>query len=215
MGQQDTAATGLEEAGFRALVAATPDILAVLDADGRVRFVNHASSRMLGRAPREMIGRPVQEFVHPEDCDRAIDSLVEDPGSAPRPSVYRLPAANGQVRHVEVASVNRLADRRLNGVCVIARDVSERWRDESERIAQHERPGKPVDRSLRLASSPEVITLEVLDDGRGTDGRSVDGKGMGLQSMAFRATSLHGIFSVRQRSEGGTQVEAKGPRSQG
>lgn len=142
--QQDAASAGLEEAGFRALVEATPDILAVLGTDGLIRFVNGATSRMLGRSPDEMIGRPLQEFVHAEDRERALGSLVSligDPDSAPRPSVYRLLAADGQVRYVEVASVNRLADRRLNGVCVIARDVSERWQDESERIAQHERRG--------------------------------------------------------------------------
>lgn len=53
---------------LRRLIAALPDILYVLDGEGRFAFLND-SVAMLGYSPRELRGRHFTEIIHPDDRD--------------------------------------------------------------------------------------------------------------------------------------------------
>lgn len=44
-----------------------PDAVCVVDADGRLLFVNASFQRIFGYAPAEVLGRPIFDLVHPED----------------------------------------------------------------------------------------------------------------------------------------------------
>lgn len=44
-----------------------PDAVCVVDAEGRLLFVNAAFERIFGYAPEEVLGRPIFEMVHPDD----------------------------------------------------------------------------------------------------------------------------------------------------
>ncbi len=44
-----------------------PDAVCVVDADGRLLFVNASFERIFGYAPHEVLGRPIFELVHPDD----------------------------------------------------------------------------------------------------------------------------------------------------
>lgn len=44
-----------------------PDAVCVVDAEGRLLFVNASFERIFGYAPGEVLGRPIFELIHPDD----------------------------------------------------------------------------------------------------------------------------------------------------
>jgi PAS domain S-box-containing protein len=61
----------LPEKWFETLIRNLPDFLAVIDADGILRFVNLRVETVLGFKTGDVVGRNVFEFVHPDDAPRA------------------------------------------------------------------------------------------------------------------------------------------------
>lgn len=62
---------------FRALVEQAPDMVAVVQADGTIAYINAAVKRMLGYHPQERVGMSALEHVHPEDRERLSQKLAE------------------------------------------------------------------------------------------------------------------------------------------
>jgi diguanylate cyclase (GGDEF)-like protein/PAS domain S-box-containing protein len=49
-----------------------PDAVCVVDANGCLLFVNASFERIFGYAPDEVLGRPIFELVHPDDCTASM-----------------------------------------------------------------------------------------------------------------------------------------------
>ena len=74
--REDMEPDALPAGAYRALVEAALDIIAVLDTEGRIRFVNGAVTRLLGYWPADIVGKPVQDFYHPfEDALEKATSI--------------------------------------------------------------------------------------------------------------------------------------------
>ena len=72
---------------FEALVRDNPDMVAVVDLDGRFRFVSEAVRRILGLDPDDLVDRDGFEFIHPDDVRLAAESMATTVGligSSPR-----------------------------------------------------------------------------------------------------------------------------------
>lgn len=63
--QQATAALAASEAHLRGLLETAPDPVAIVDAEGRMRFVNEELARAFGYTREELLGQPV-ELILPE-----------------------------------------------------------------------------------------------------------------------------------------------------
>jgi len=108
------------------------DVVAILDADGTLRYASPAVETMLGYAPEEVPGTAVFDYVHPDDLQRALGAFAETlatPGALP-PLEFRARRADGVWRHVEVVRNNQLDDPGVAGVVITVRDVT--GRNESE-----------------------------------------------------------------------------------
>ncbi|NCC25420.1 MAG: PAS domain S-box protein [Deltaproteobacteria bacterium] len=57
----------VSEEKYRMIVETANEGVRALDDQGRITFVNHKMADMLGYTPEEMIGRPVTDFIHPEE----------------------------------------------------------------------------------------------------------------------------------------------------
>src|SRR5262245_45004923 len=69
---------GVSEWPFKALVDHTPVSLAILDRDGAAfRFVNAATSRLLGYPADNLVGQQAVHLVHPDDNTRVTDAIVQ------------------------------------------------------------------------------------------------------------------------------------------
>ena len=71
-----------------------PDVSAVMDAKGVLRYVGGDAQRLLGRVPHEQIGTTMVEFVHPDDLVSAAGAMNE----ATRSEGYHQPAVF-RIRH--------------------------------------------------------------------------------------------------------------------
>ncbi len=138
--REATGRSGGGEASFRSLLKNVLDIVAILDADGTLRYVSPAIETMLGYRPEEVTGTAVFHYVHPDDLEKALEALAETlvrPGVLP-PLEFRARRVDGSWRHVEVVRNNRLDDPDVGGVVINVRDITQRKVAE-EALRQSER----------------------------------------------------------------------------
>src|SRR5262245_20036227 len=119
---------------FGLLLEHASDLIFTLDGDWRIGTASPSLPRFLGWPPDQMRGRPLAEFLHPDDAEAALaafDAIVG--GADPSESVaFRLLHVDGTWRSVEA-----FADRPRNWtgpdrVVVTARDLGPRERLERE-----------------------------------------------------------------------------------
>lgn len=121
------------EAYYRALTELGSDLVLVLAADGRIRYLSPSVTRVLGYEPGELLNRNALELLHREDELVARDSLqrarvdVEWRGKIE----VRVRHHNGTWRVVEVAGRNLLDDANVAGIIVNGRDITERKQAET------------------------------------------------------------------------------------
>ncbi|HZG42467.1 MAG TPA: PAS domain S-box protein [Longimicrobium sp.] len=128
-GQRDArVALRRSEARFRSLIENASDVITVLDADGRIRYESPSVKRILGYDPDEMLGRPVMEFIHPDDrahVQEALTERIRDPGVVQSVEL-RFRHRDGGWRILAARGANRLDDPAVRGIVVNSRDVTER-----------------------------------------------------------------------------------------
>ena len=74
--KQAEAALHDSEQKYRSLVDLTPEIIYRLNEDGRIAFISSAIEQ-LGYKRQELIGRPFEELIHPEDRAKVTNRFVE------------------------------------------------------------------------------------------------------------------------------------------
>ena len=50
-------------------------MLAILDVEGNYKYVSPTSSAILGIAPEDFTGKNAFDFIHPDDVEKALQSL--------------------------------------------------------------------------------------------------------------------------------------------
>jgi diguanylate cyclase (GGDEF)-like protein/PAS domain S-box-containing protein len=110
-----------------ALVRTSPDLIAVIDDLGRLKFSSHAATTMLGYGPDELIGTSTFELVHPVDQVGALEgfaSTMSSPDSRADPLLIRLRHADGSWLQTEIIGTNHLHDPDVAGLTLTIRNVS-------------------------------------------------------------------------------------------
>ncbi|MGZ4798117.1 MAG: putative bifunctional diguanylate cyclase/phosphodiesterase [Acidimicrobiia bacterium] len=128
----DPAPRATDSAGkAQRLLDSLPDAVFVIDGDGILVDASGAAERILGWAVEEWLGRNVLEVVHPDDLDMALVSLDSIGGKElGSPIDIRIRTADGSWRYVEILGSSFLHDEEINGIVVVARDMTERRRFE-------------------------------------------------------------------------------------
>jgi PAS domain S-box-containing protein len=129
-----------ENARFRALTENSSDAVTLISPDGTVLYTTPASSRVLGYAHGEFLGRSGFEVVHPDDQGRARGLLAELTGRPRATATAELRARHhdGSWRWVECVATNLLGDPAVGAVVVNFRDIEERHRA-TEALRESER----------------------------------------------------------------------------
>ncbi len=122
------------EERFRALVQNATDLIAVLAADGTVRYESPSHQRVLGRAASAEPATSMLALVHPDDRPQLEDALLH---LAEHPEglvtlEYRSAHADGSWRVIESTGANLLADPAVAGIVFNSRDVTDRRRAEEK-----------------------------------------------------------------------------------
>ena len=117
-----------ERQRYRALFDFTNDAILILDLDGRCREANHRAAEMFGYPAKEMVGRPVRDFVAPEEHAAMEQRIASIYAGKEQPVFERLMRrADGTVFPVEInTALVRDHDGRLLQMHGILRDISER-----------------------------------------------------------------------------------------
>jgi PAS domain S-box-containing protein len=125
----DRLATRRQQRIFRALVENASDHVSLLDRSAEVLYESPAIERLFGWRVGEISDPRISlELIHPDDRQRIIEEFFALSGSpyATRTVTYRLRTRGGEYRYVEAIWRNLLDDPSVQGVCVSARDITER-----------------------------------------------------------------------------------------
>jgi len=154
-----SAPTPSDEARFRALADLSPDILSILDREGRLVFNSAAAWKTHGYRAEDLQDRSTFEFIHPEDragVEAAFVRLLQTPDGQDRMR-YRYRNADGTYCWMEATGRNELANPTLGGVITISRDISARvaaetaLRDSEQRFR------------MLFATNPQPMTIFDLE----------------------------------------------------
>ena len=107
---------------FEHFFALNLDLLAISDMQGTLLKVNEAWTQVLGYSEKELEGRVILDFVHPDDrkdIQRALDELSEQKNVFGR--IHRYQAKDGSCRYIEWSSK---VDNDL--IYIAARDITEK-----------------------------------------------------------------------------------------
>ena len=111
-----------------------------MDAEHRTTFINPRMAALLGYEPADVMGRPVEEFMLPEDlADHAMQMGVRH-GGATGNYGRRFRRRDGTVLHTEVSAAPLLDDQgAFAGSFGMFTDITHRRRAERELLDQQER----------------------------------------------------------------------------
>jgi two-component system cell cycle sensor histidine kinase/response regulator CckA len=126
--EREEAAQALRESEerFRMIAEHAHDLIALLDVDGRFRYLSPSCESILGRPAGALIGTSASELIHPDDSPRGRK------WGAGKLREMRWRKADGSWLWVEGLSYKTTGQAESH-FAVIARDISKRKRDEAER----------------------------------------------------------------------------------
>lgn len=117
---------------YRMLIKNVSDMILVLDADGTIRYQSPSVDAITGFRFQENKGRPVFDYVHPDDqpaAEKAFKTYLKQPGPAPALEM-RIKSKQGSWIFVEALANNLLDDPAISGIVLNARDITSRHRME-------------------------------------------------------------------------------------
>ena len=129
-----------EEQRFRALVENSSDIIAIINLEGIITYINPAVERVLGFKPEERIGAKGFELVHPDNMKflaGSFNTLTRDTNAPVIKGEMRLRHKDGSWRMVEAVGSNFVHNNVVEAIVVNYRDITERKRIE-EALRQSE-----------------------------------------------------------------------------
>ncbi len=124
----------------RRILNSIADGVVVCDAGSRITFMNRAMDALLKACPGEYVGRSALEFVHPDDREAAAHAFarcLQSPELAAQAHV-RIVDGEGTLRNMQGLAANRLADRRIRGIVITMRDLTQAVATELARKEQDE-----------------------------------------------------------------------------
>lgn len=120
------------EEWFRSVVQHSTDMIAIIDADGRYRYVSPAVERVLGYDPEDLADVSAASLVHPDEQAR-FGEIIRYVGAQPNRVAaleHRLRHADGHYVEIESIGINLLGNSGVAGIVVNSRDVTRRRRIE-------------------------------------------------------------------------------------
>ncbi len=117
------------EEQFRLLIENASDIIAIVDANGQLRYRSPSVRTLLGYEPDDVQNMSVFDLIHPEDIHRTRNEFIRilrQDGAISPFLRFRIRHKNGEWRTLEAVAKNLLNDPAIQGIVVNARDVTDR-----------------------------------------------------------------------------------------
>lgn len=123
---------------FENLVTGSSDLITLHEVDGTIKYASPAVARLLELPTRDILGKPVTAFIHPEDLPKVaslVKKLMKTPGEIVQFDIRvgppLQPGADSSAgrdkpwRWVEAVVHNMLNDANVSGIVVNTRDIHE------------------------------------------------------------------------------------------
>jgi PAS domain S-box-containing protein len=122
------------EANFRSLVQNSSDLTVVCQATGVLTYISPASWPILGLTDIEMRGRPLADFLHPDDqaAHRARLACWSETDHDAGSVHIRMRCGDGSYRLMEAYLTDLTGEPSVDGIVANMRDVTDRSRLEAE-----------------------------------------------------------------------------------
>jgi PAS domain S-box-containing protein len=138
------------EEKYRLLVENLNDVIFCLDATGNIIYLSPVAERLFVYRPKEIIGKPFSEFVHPDELPGLLKSRGETLGGRLEPYEFRLIDKNGGIHYVMTSSRPIEKDGRNVGMTGVLTDITDRKRTEE---------------ALRESEERHRTILDTIEDG--------------------------------------------------
>lgn len=113
------------ERKFKALVQEGSDMIAIVDFEGKAKFISETSKSILGVEPEALLGRNLFEMVHPEDQERLNEEFQQLQEKKQKKSTpYRILNKDGQLRWIQSVGTNLSEDPAVEGIVINSRDIT-------------------------------------------------------------------------------------------
>jgi len=119
---------------YLALIEKAPDGIALINSEGKFKFVSLSSRRIFGYNDAEEITDDSSKYTHPDDLHLVLaelDKLIKEPSYVPTLQ-YRFACKDGSYRWIESTFSNLLADPDVEAIVINFRDITERRQVENE-----------------------------------------------------------------------------------
>jgi diguanylate cyclase (GGDEF)-like protein/PAS domain S-box-containing protein len=202
---------------FEQLVQGSPDVIASLHDDGTVSWVSGAITELLGWSPEDMVGRPVFEFIEPDDLPAALERFARALGSIESVDPITLRARHRDGSNVVVEVAGSIITDQLSGTSTFViniRDVS--WRQDAidalrnrERLFRTVAQSSPIGIYQQDANNECIYVNETwteitgmsFDEARGSGWRRImhhdDVDAIGLPDVGRTPGALHRNLEFR------------------
>lgn len=118
---------------YQALIEKAPDGIALIDAEGKFKYISESAKKMFGYSPSDVIDINPDANTHPDDLPIVLSELGKifvDPTYIPTIE-YRFLNKNGQWVWIETTFNNLLGNENVEAIVLNFRDVTERKLNES------------------------------------------------------------------------------------
>ncbi|MDQ3646789.1 MAG: EAL domain-containing protein [Actinomycetota bacterium] len=137
----------------RSLAQRSPEVISIIERDGKIRFQSPSIETVLGYKAKELIGTCLSDlFVTAEEPADFMKEIIETPGRELTRVVREMRHRDGSTRQVEIDGVNLLGDPSVDGIMLNMRDVTSRKKLEEklEHDALHDPLTGLANRSLLI-----------------------------------------------------------------
>ena len=142
-----------KEARLRAITENITNIVAILDQEGTCQYVSPSISSIIGLAPGEVLGEPLERWIPADEINvvrSAFERAKHEPGKRIRVPDFRVAHSDGRWLFLEGAFVGLLDEPGIDGVVFNGYDITERKRVDNEL--------RKVTRAVEQSPSVVVIT---------------------------------------------------------
>jgi diguanylate cyclase (GGDEF)-like protein/PAS domain S-box-containing protein len=150
---------------LRAVMNNMHGMVVLVDADGRIKSINGAVTRLLGYDPEVIRGESIFDYLHPEDRDHVLDAVSSVPAQGSLSLDARLISASGSGLREELLcefTVNNLLDDPVVHSYVISAQIAAALTDARNRVdflAEHDSRTGLLNRDGFMRTAHEMIGL--------------------------------------------------------
>lgn len=139
------------------LIENLTDIITILDTNGQIKFINHASQHVLGYHPKDMIGQIFTKYIAPGDLRLAGEEFARSLQSPYQTMTSEIRALTSEytirILQSRTSYIPQTTEDKISGLFVTSRDITNERNHESALFAAQKRIVKSLNQTVSAIAS--------------------------------------------------------------